>query len=255
MNPNVTKGQSGLMRPRYAAGLLLRDDDLALAVDYTRELNRLLFRSLFGCGVVCGLKVDNPEVKCGQLRVLVHKGVALDCQGNPIHVCEDVEVWQPLDCGEPTPECLWVLARFTEKCCAPRTAMCAGEEDDDASTSVCTRERDGFEIKLSADAKCACGCLLGTISTKTAAHDCHCGDPDLARYKPHYDYECACCCGDCKDCDCNWVVLARICYRDDPIDPRTKVAPGTKSWKAYHQFRRVVRPVIARDGVPATMDP
>ena len=41
------KGNASLARPCYSPGLLLRDDDLTAAVTYTRELSRLLFRSLF----------------------------------------------------------------------------------------------------------------------------------------------------------------------------------------------------------------
>ncbi|MEI9852768.1 MAG: hypothetical protein WDN24_20060 [Sphingomonas sp.] len=51
-------------RPLYAPGLILQDSDLTAAVDYTRELNRLLFRTLFGCGVICGLRVGIRE-DCG----------------------------------------------------------------------------------------------------------------------------------------------------------------------------------------------
>ena len=54
-------GSSTLVRPRFSPGLLLRDDDLKVGVDYTRELSRLMFRSLFGCGVICGLKVEASE--------------------------------------------------------------------------------------------------------------------------------------------------------------------------------------------------
>src|SRR5690349_7118341 len=73
-----------LTRPRYSPGLILEDSDLTAAVDYTRELNRLLFRSLFGCGVVCGLKVSLDE-DCG-LTVMVAPGLALDGCGDPLQL-------------------------------------------------------------------------------------------------------------------------------------------------------------------------
>jgi hypothetical protein len=49
---NSMKGS--LIRPTYSPGLLLEDDDLTAGVSYTRGLTQLLFRSLFGCGVICG---------------------------------------------------------------------------------------------------------------------------------------------------------------------------------------------------------
>ena len=43
-----TKGTSSLVRPRFEPGMLLQHDDLELMSSYTRELNRLMFRSMFG---------------------------------------------------------------------------------------------------------------------------------------------------------------------------------------------------------------
>ena len=56
------EGRGSLVRPRFTPGLLLLDEDLTAEVDYTRELSRLLFRNLSGCGVVCGLTVEATEV-------------------------------------------------------------------------------------------------------------------------------------------------------------------------------------------------
>src|SRR6266545_2269266 len=117
-------GNSNLLRPRFSPGLLLRDDDLNQSVDYTRDLSRLLFRSLFGCGVVCGLVVK-AVFDCGKLIVTVGQGVALDCHGDPIHVPEPQPI--PIDpsCGVEIPRKAWVVIRRTEKCCAPRPAACS----------------------------------------------------------------------------------------------------------------------------------
>jgi hypothetical protein len=79
-----------LTRPRYVPGLILEDSDLTAAVDYTRELNRLLFKSLFGCGVVCGLEVT-VDFDCG-LTVLVSPGLALDGCGDPIQLIDAVKI-------------------------------------------------------------------------------------------------------------------------------------------------------------------
>src|SRR3954470_3565801 len=84
-----TKTVAGLLeRPRYSPGLILQDADLTSAVDYTRELSRLLFRSLFGCGVVCGLRVT-VDTDC-DLEVTVAPGLALDGCGDPVQLTSPV---------------------------------------------------------------------------------------------------------------------------------------------------------------------
>jgi hypothetical protein len=42
------KGCSTLVRPKFAAGMLLQHEDLELMTAYTRELHRLVWRSVFG---------------------------------------------------------------------------------------------------------------------------------------------------------------------------------------------------------------
>jgi hypothetical protein len=255
------KGTSGLVRPKFAPGQLLRDDDLQQAVTYTRELSRLLFRSFFGCGVICGLKVSPPEFECGKLCVNVDGGVALACNGDPVRVPAATKVVADFDClqGEP-PKTLWVLLRGYEKCCAPRAAMCGN--DDDAQ-NVCTREVDGFEIRLVTDLPpCVCGCppkkaaseasgaadsareAQGQTGAKPDAPDCQCADPNRNCYQGHYQGTCGCpCCdpaGDCSgtcsgDCGCEWILLSHLTY------------DATKGWAADNTVRRFIRPVLARE--------
>ena len=81
----TVKGLSTLVRPRFGPGMLLQHDDLDLLTDYTRELNRLLFRSLFGCGVICGLEVNYKE-NCGLETITVDAGIGLVCSGDPVYV-------------------------------------------------------------------------------------------------------------------------------------------------------------------------
>src|ERR1044072_9995177 len=76
------KGDSGLTRARFGPGMLLQHEDLEYLGNYPRELSRLLFRSFFGCGVVCGLVVKAEE-KCGKGHVTVGSGLALACSGAP----------------------------------------------------------------------------------------------------------------------------------------------------------------------------
>jgi hypothetical protein len=259
-------GNSTLVRPRYSPGLLLRDDDLKQGVDYTRDLSRLLFRSLFGCGVVCGLEVK-PTFTCGKLVITVGSGVALDCHGDPIEVPGPQSVSIDPTCNKEIPSKLWLVLRRTEKYCAPRSAECSCDDED--SSTVCTREREGFEIRVLNDVPdCACGCTEvksqtetdvpksaektdeqsqrkkqaaaqggGTLSQggETPSPDCRCADPTLECYQDHYCGKCGCEC-----CDCEWVMLAVV----------MNAKQGDNSaWSVDHSVRRFVRPVLMRDPV------
>lgn len=256
------KGTSGLVWPQFSAGLLLQDDDLRVGVDFTRQLSRLMFRTLFGCGVMCGLVV-RPEEKCCKLHLNVAHGVALDCRGDPVHVPEGQDV--AIDpCAVDLPAVLWVVLRRYEKCCAPRTAICSNEDDE--SPAVCTRVRDGYEIRVLPERPdCACGCrgkydesvgadsesefsvyadTTGATQEQEGAEEeaeegggeganpCKCVDPGLDCYREHYAGEC------CECCDCEWIVLARVSNQGSKDDP---------DWVADHSVRRFVRPVLMRD--------
>lgn len=247
------KEPSTLVRPQYSPGLLLNDDDLTQAVDYTRDLNRMLFKSLLGCGVICGLVVK-AEIECGKVVVKVAPGVALDCHGDPVHVPKQADVAIDPSCGVDVPPKLWVLLRRYDKHCAPRAAVCS--QDDDDAASVCTRIRDGFEVSVvGAAPECACGCPapVNTATTAaakpangkaakakaaaidTAAHgesvtrDSSASDPC---YSDHYKGECSCC---ADDCSCEWIVLARLDQIKGDI------------WKADHSVRRFIRPILMAD--------
>src|SRR5687768_3472638 len=125
----VVPGSSTLTRPRFGAGMLLQHDDLEQLGAFPAELSRLLFRSLFGCGVVCGLVVVGEE-KCGALKITVGCGLALDGNGDPIEVPRSADVTIGGDCDDiPSP--LWVVLCKTTKSCAPRASAGGCSDDDD----------------------------------------------------------------------------------------------------------------------------
>jgi hypothetical protein len=264
----TAKGTSTLVRAKFGPGMLLQHEDLEQLNAYTRELNRLMFRSLFGCGVVCGLVVD-MEVKCGKVNLTVGSGLALDCQGDPIYVPKPVSIVLDEECDPNIRGPLWVVLCGTEKCCAPRTSVCSDDEDE--SPSVCTRERDGYEIRVVRNRpQCVCSCRpehdeeiprrdpadkrdqpgrmqdqpgrmqdqAGRIWDR-AENKCKCVDPNDACYKDHYDGKCGCDCEDCANCDCECVLLARLyeCGNDR----------NHPDWRTDHRVRRFVRPVLMRD--------
>lgn len=234
---NSVPGLSTLVRPRFGPGMLLQHEDLEELTGYSRELNRLLLRSLFGCGVVCGLVVETSE-KCGKGYILVGAGVAIDCAGDLIHVPKDQKVAIDEHCDPELKAPLWVVLCRTSKCCAPRTSMCA----DDDTTSMCTREREGYEIRVMRKAPtCACGCSEPNEKKYHYDDDCWCVDPMLPCYEDHYAGKCGCTCQECAGgrCDCDCVLLARLDREQD--DKKNDV------WVADHRVRRFVRPVLMRD--------
>ena len=245
------KGTSKLVRPRFGPGMLLQHEDLELLNSYTRDLSRLLFGSLFGCGVICGLVVKVGD-KCGKVQITVGAGVALACSGDPIHVPADQSFSLSEDCPPEISSPLWVVLCATSKCCAPRPSLC--ESDEDETKSECTRERDGFEIRvLPQRPTCVCGCPEPTAPTEPVTpgnstetppdvillgdrrvNDCKCVDPDSECYKAHYDGLCGCNCDDCSDCDCKCILLARLNLNGE-------------IWSTDHSVRRFIRPVLMRD--------
>ena len=231
----VERGDSYLVKARFGPGMLLEHEDLESLTTYTRELSRLLFRSLFGCGVVCGLVV-RPGDKCGQLTVTIEPGVALDCAGDPIHVPKPVTIPIGDDCTAPLPDHLWVWLCGKSKSCAPRTSSCGCDDED--SHPILSRERFGYEIHVASGdfPDCVCGCREDPVPFESE-EGCQCANPMDPCYSAHYGGECGCECGDCKDCDCKCVLLAKLVAKDNV-------------WTADHTVRRFVRPVLIANPLP-----
>lgn len=242
-------GTSKLSRAKFGPGMLLKHEDLELLNSYTRDLNRLMFRSLFGCGVVCGLVVDT-KTECGKVVVTVGSGIAITCSGDPIWVPRDdsLPAYAGDECDNRTDKELWIVLCGTVKCCAPRPATCSS--GDDELPSVCTRELFGYELRvMDSRPKCVCDCLAkppsngantgqnGSKDVERETATCLCADPNLPCYVKHYAGDCGCSCGECSDCDCDCVLLARL-ERDPQVPDK---------WKSDHGVRRFVRPVLMRD--------
>jgi hypothetical protein len=148
---------------------------------------------------------------------------------------------------------VWIILCAKEKCCGPRTSICASDEDD--APVECTREKDWYEIRVVTNPpECVCSCLLDDEAAEVgnegsgegdtaegessgAANnkvDCKCATGPC--YEDHYEGLCKCHCGDCSDCDCKCVLLAVA----EPV-------PDEDEWKVDHSVRRFVRPVLMRD--------
>ncbi len=79
-----------ILRNRYFDGMLLATQDLQAEQDYHRQKLKIHNRCLHGCRVACGL-----EVKLRRNSVYIDPGMALDCCGNQIVVCEPVKIDLP----------------------------------------------------------------------------------------------------------------------------------------------------------------
>ncbi|HYJ81980.1 MAG TPA: hypothetical protein VEW26_03930 [Allosphingosinicella sp.] len=173
-----------LERPLYAPGLILEDSDLTAGVDYTRSLSRLLFRSLFGCGVICGLTVKVEE-ECG-LQVNVAPGLALDGCGDPVQLARPLTVkldksdgvigkpaanGQP---GKPDKPDFWVMLCAGEKRCAPRTLVCDSDEVEGGTQH--TRARALAQVSIA-------------FERPTSICECHKDDWSPANKSPEQIYQ------------------------------------------------------------------
>jgi len=271
-NGQDTITQTGaLERPRYSPGLVLEASDLTAAVDYTRDLNRLLFRSLFGCGVICGLEVS-VKLDC-DLLVTVASGLALDGCGDPVHLAGQAQirlgkktgVLQDDDNTPPRQTDFWVVACYKEKTCAPRALVCDSDDLDGGTQN--TRVRSAVEISVVFEPPaCVCGC--GTFASKPTKQDLaslaseisdgrrgrsasspapdpgkgdRSRDDDADCHDAHYnDPSCPADCGCGTACSCGCCVLLAWVHRFNGED-------GPK-WVVMHRgVRRFVRPALIPD--------
>lgn len=77
------------MRVRYFHGMLLDDKDFTTEQQYHIGKRKLLNRMLHGWGVVCGLDIEWEK---GKKWLKIMPGMAMDCHGNEILVCDPVTI-------------------------------------------------------------------------------------------------------------------------------------------------------------------
>lgn len=123
-------------RNRYFTGKYMTARDFALDPDYALGRHRLHNRMLHGWGVVAGLEVcPHPDPKQCARWVVVKPGLALDCCGRELIVCDPRPVAIPAGCdpnhgdGESAP--VYVLyARYDEEPIEPQPVLYAEGPDD-----------------------------------------------------------------------------------------------------------------------------
>lgn len=152
-----------LTRTRFYNGMLLTAEHLRAEQTYHRESLKRLTRNLFGSGIVCGLTVTTqPRGLC----LTVSPGVALDCCGNLIEVCNCTTVDLSKLCKDRYgSECLsrsdthdevkpitkYLVLRYDEKLTDPEQVFTPGDEckpAGDKPNCEASKVREGFCIEL-----------------------------------------------------------------------------------------------------------
>lgn len=108
----------------FKDGMIVTAEHLQTAMHYPVSLFQTLVRAYFGCGIVCGLKVDavdgcttckSDEGKKNVWDVKISQGVALDCQGYPLQLCKPVSINlkpDPCSCDEPPTSVCIAIRRY-----------------------------------------------------------------------------------------------------------------------------------------------
>ncbi len=156
MNPNKEKKCGVCARPHfernnYFYGKQFTVRDLSQEQSYFNDKRWLINRMVLGWGVVCGLEVTWDESK---RQFIVGEGMALDCCGHEIIVCEtqkvDFEEYEE-QCGharkDPKYEEKFVLCLEYHECKAEPVDLPAIACNDQERTEF-NRVRDEFKLKV-----------------------------------------------------------------------------------------------------------
>lgn len=245
-------------RVRYFHGMLMTDRDFREEQIYHNEKRKLLNRMLQGWGVVCGLGIKETSPKSS--KIVITPGMALDCCGNEILVCEDFDVdlkketcicpdtskdKDPCaEVGKDEKECKYYVAiKYNE---VPTDPVPVYTPSGGCEDKVCeySRTREGFCVKLFKTPPCHAvlpkdglaediiECLKGATPSDEKAkclkkaleafHDSFCEEP----------YPCPVCC-----CECGpYVVLGSI----DFSTTKCKVTTISQDMISINDGRRYV---------------
>lgn len=135
----------------FSDGMVVNADDLDTAMRYPIELWQTLVRAYFGCGIVCGLEVHKHPAESDKdtYCVKIERGVALDCYGHPLQLCDGVIIDLTPDPCAPCewPEWVCIAIRRDTAPEAPRTD---GDDCDEGGKPRCQhrRQRELVRIKV-----------------------------------------------------------------------------------------------------------
>jgi hypothetical protein len=226
-------------RNRYYNGKLLSARDLADEQKYVNEKRWLINRAVLGWGIVCGL-----DVSLDQSCLVVEPGLALDCCGHEILICErltlSLETFQrslgtdqPVDGAQGRPQTgyqsqtppssiRWVVClEYKERCTEPvkPVGTCSSKNGGEYN-----RIQDDYALTIRVwDKACpddhddVC-CPVPGLGSKASLHHAL---AERAKKCPH-----------CKDCAC--VVVATGTFDGSLQPPTVSLDPD------YWKYRRLV---------------
>jgi hypothetical protein len=197
----------------FKDGMIVTAEDLQAASNYSLGIFQTLIRAFFGCGIVCGLKVDflpQAQENKGLLDaadansnngwcVQIQPGVALDCQGYPLELCQAVTIdLTPDPCHrEHSPLCVYVAIRRYIEADPQTKSGCSGSES--VQSLDCTRKREQVLIKVFEKEKLPVNTCMRPVESQYEQDPCDC-----LKACPEHN-----CCGE------GWVLLACINISQD----------------------------------------
>jgi hypothetical protein len=218
---------SSFERNNYYHGKSLSARDLLAEQRYFNEKRWLINRTVFGWGVVCGLEVS-VDGDC----LVVSPGLALDCCGHEVLVCErqtvHVQALNEQLAGDPAygggGGVRWVLCLEYRECKVEPVEL-PGSCGDDEPDREHNRFRDGYRLRFR---------LATDRCPDDQSIDC-CPHPASTRAMPIQQavVERSRKCPTCGDCDC--VALATG-WLNPPTEQHGRVKLDTDWWK----YRRTV---------------
>ena len=162
LNSYSKKVRTDITSPVFNDGMVVTAGDLTSAMQYPVMLFQSLVRAYFGCGVVCGLNVEqypqdpNADPDDNKWWLTLHPGTALDCHGYPLKICECQKIsLRPDPCScEDLPEKVCIALRRCVVPEAPRDDADPCDPNADG-TDAYRRSREYVEIKIfGSSAKC-----------------------------------------------------------------------------------------------------
>ncbi|TCM35974.1 hypothetical protein [Kribbella sp. VKM Ac-2568] len=134
-------------RVQFHDGQLVDADALTAAAMFPVSLLQLVLRSFLGCGIVCGLEVERPDVKRPVVRI--KPGVMVDYHGMPVELCREAVLdLTPDPCAcEMEKRTLAIVMRRATSEDAPRRPCGCGCGESESAHDDCNRVRDQVLIK------------------------------------------------------------------------------------------------------------
>lgn len=224
---NSTSRPASTEAVAFTDGMLVTAADLRAATQYPLSVIQVLVRSYFGCGIVCGLDVSNPNERTGRVDnpdcppengfiVEIAPGVSLGCDGFPVEICGKVKLdLSPDPCGCPVEgaQTRWIAIRRVTSaepsgggCGCGSGSGCGCGASGGSSGQQCTRVRDHVLIQAF-DTIPAGACMLPPVKPVTAK-DAATGAAVAEKNPRESLCDCLQHCGDCDRCADPWVVIA-----------------------------------------------